>query len=483
MPKFNLNEINYIVTGSRQKILNLDFSDETGAPTKKSISFFTDNETGTYEPNSLCTSFGFQNGNNKNEHGFIFLDDPTKVIRTLYDVKDIALKSAIAERIGIYKDKDNRESDGQIELYFPHLREDPLGFVQLKQYGYGMTDKTVIGPVTKRTDLYEQKYDVLSTDSTYGGTSWNFFLNPYDKYGSGPHDPGIIPNLIPTYLYTPLSNLQHIIFNTLSGEYSSMLNIPSLSADTLSSIEAMTESYTSSYYAFLGFFKERDVDYLSNLFKPVYNFENIVHNYITEIPLVYTTHLVNKDNQYAHAIVNADMIMGKNVYDDIYDTNTKAVGDYRRVREYQTVSTVGNKLFLTYFDDKEYFPAPGEKSVLSDTYENYDLSGTINIQEQEETKQSYLVRTRDYQKIECIDAINRFVSTTVHKANLYSTRVYGLNKVLEDKTKYSEDTREKIKQDISNSIKRIVTNFVPAHTQYFNVVEFDDLGGWKKQSC
>lgn len=490
MPIFNLDEINYIVTGTRQKILNFDFVGE-GGEQKTNVSFFTDNEIGTYEPNNLSTtSFTFiidskRGERNTNEYGFVFLNDPTRVIRTLYDVKDVSLKSAVATQIGTKKAKDNQEDDGQIELYFPHLREDPLGFVQLKQYSYGMTDKTVIGPVVKRTDIYEKREGILSNenDINIGKTDWKFFLNPYDRYGSEWYDPGQIPNLIPTYLYTPLSNLQSIVFDELSGEYQTMLNNPELSANTLSSIEEMTKYYTSSYYSFLGFFKERGSDCLSSLFKPVYNFENIKYNYIVELPMVDTGKLVNPDNQYSHAIVNADMIMGKNVFDDIYDTNTSAVGEYRRVREYQGIHAVGNKLFLTYFDDREYTPNRFQTLSTDLNYKYYDSHGTKNVEEVEEDSAKYQEKTRDYQKIECVDAINRFISTTVHKANLYSTRVYGLGKVLDDKEKYSEETKARIKQDIGNSIRRIVTNFVPAHTQYFDVVRFDDLHNWEEQFC
>ena len=203
MPNFTLKEINYIVTGSRQKILNLDFDGEGGVP-KTNVSFFTDNETATYEPSPLCVSFSYQGGDsncNKNEFGFIFTNAPTKVIRSLYDAKDVALKSAVAEQIGLKrKDSENggNERDGQIEIYFPHLKEDPLGFVQLKDYGYGMTDKTVVGPVVKRTDLYERKYGTINEEvlSGFGNSEWNFFLNPYDKFGSQNYDPGQIPNLI-----------------------------------------------------------------------------------------------------------------------------------------------------------------------------------------------------------------------------------------------------------------------------------------------
>jgi len=495
MANIKLKELNYIVTGSRQKILNVDLEDESGV-SQNNKSFFTDNEAGTYAPAPLCVSFGFsgnqEDGKNRNEYGFVFTNDPSKLIRTLYDVKDVALKSAVAEQIGLKRSDSNddggNEYDGQVEIYFPHLREDPIGFVQLDQYAYGMTQKTVVGPVIKRTNLYEKRNSVSAnnpdSEVTLDNSEWNFFLNPYDKYGSTEADPGVIPNLIPTYLYTPLSSLQTILFNTLTGEYEAMLNIPELSADTLSTINTMTSAYTSSYYSFLTFYKERGADLLSNLFKPVYNFENIDHNYIIELPLVYTSRLVNIDNQYNMALVNADTILGKNTLDDLYDTNTTAPGVYPRIREYQNINAVGNKLFLTYFDDESYRPASDISSDLN--YEHYDSEGTYDVAL---TKQRNQAQKRDYQKVECINAINRFVSTTVHKANLFGVRVYGLEKVLGDKRKYSAETQDRIKRDIRNGIRRIVSNFVPAHAQYFDVYDSEgrvgikNLDEFSKQHC
>ena len=467
MPNFKLDSINYIVTGHRQKILNVDFIGEN-KDLKRSVSFFTDSESDTYDLSSLKTAFSYdkQTHKNKNEHGFVFLNDPSIVIRALYDVKDVALKSAVAERIT--NKKDESEPDQNIDMYFPHLREDPLGFVQMKHYSYGMTDRTVVGPVIKQTDFAERNARISSNsyEESFSTPVWEFYLNPYDKYGSDSHDPGTVENLLPTYLYTPKANLSSIVLDVLSQEYATMLSSPSVSADTLSSINAMAIESTSSYYSFLSFFKDLSSNYLSNLFKPVYNFENIDHNYIVEVPLLNPQSI---DNQYHFGIVNADMIMAKNVYDDIYDTNVSSVGDFKRVRSYQGIATGGDKLFLTYFDDREYVP---EKDTLdfNKTYKDYDLSGTEDVLEKEVTPS----KNRDYMKVECIDAINRFVSTTMHKANLYSTKVYGLDKLLEDK-KYDspgDSYRSSIKKDIQNSIRRIVTNFVPAHTQYYDVVDW-----------
>ena len=478
MPNLKLDAINYIVTGERQQILNVDFTDSS-LSSRKSVSFFTDNEIGTYGKDlSVDSTFSYKrDGTNRNQYGFVFLKEPNTVIRSLYDAKDIAFKSAVAEQIQARSNPQSvsTKESYDIPMYFPHLREDPLGFVQIQDYGYGMSDKTVVGPVIKKTDLYRNNLtNATSADAYYnsfGNPAWNFYLNPYDKFGSNEKDPedSLDPNLIPVYLYTPLGNLTGIVHDILSSEYATQLDIPEMSAEAVLAIDYETSSYTSSYYAFLTFFKDRDADVLSNLFKPAYNCQNVKHNYIFEIPLRTPE---NVDNAYSIACINADMIMGKNSYDDLYNVNADNIGDFRHVREYKTISTVGQKIFLTYFDDRQYLPIENANAIMSATYEDYDAEGPQSVLENEKTN---LGQTRDYMKIECIDAINRFVSTTMHKANLYSTRVYGLNELL-DEDKYDSDPadtyRNSIKQDIKNSIRRIVKNFTPAHAQYFDVVDF-----------
>lgn len=463
MPTLKIESINYVVTGQNQKILNFDLEQ------KRNVSFFTDNEVGTYSNtnNNFKWNSTLQR-KDANEHGFVFSKDPSNVVRALYDVKDVALKSAVAERIT--NKEESSQEDTNIEMYFPHLRDDPLGFAQLEGYGYGMSQKTVIGPIIRRSNFFERKLSLSSSneeENSFGLPIWHYWLNPYDKENSQSYDPGEIKNLIPTYMYTPLCNLSGIVFEKLSVDYKSLIDNPDISAETLSSITEMSRTYTSSYYSFLTFFKENGYDSLSNLFKPVYNYTDVNYNYIMEIPL---TKANNENNKYFLGLVNADMIMGKNVYDDIYDTNVSSIGEFKRVREYSNIGAVGGKLFLTYFDDKIY--TAGEKFDKTLDYRNYDSSGSLDVP----MNLSSSSPQRDYAKIECIDAINRFVSTTTHKANLFSTKVIGLDELLNERKFDKEEIKDRIKLDVRNSIKRIVKNFIPAHTQYFDVVDWMKSG-------
>ena len=220
MPKLDITNINYIVTGEKEKILNLDFIDSNGVP-HKNVSFFTDSDT-RGDPSYLEAiggeahfySVSVDNGSladsktffrNVNAYGFSFSDTPNQAVHALYDFKDVALKSAVAMRI------QNRAmsevSNNGIDMYFPHLLQNPLGFVQKQAFSYGITDKTVIAPVLKSTSLEDHgQHDISSDINSYTARPiWNSWLNPYDKYGSLYNkDPEDSENLIPLYTYTPL---------------------------------------------------------------------------------------------------------------------------------------------------------------------------------------------------------------------------------------------------------------------------------------
>lgn len=468
MPIHTIDSINYITTGDRQKILNFDIVRPNGE-IEKNVSFFTDNEAETYQ-NSISNDFTYDAVKNRNEFGFVFDKMSSTVIRDLYDFKDIALQSAIAERITAYRTKEETNDDNaNIEIYFPHFIENPIGFIQIAGYSYGITNKTVVNPLIRQTDLIDTRTQAAKTDKSDSmQTTWHFFLNPYDKLGSTTYDPGMVENIIPTYLYTPLENLKPIVSSYLTDVvYANMLSDDELSTDVLTKIESGVYSATSSYYAFVQFYKSHGADVLSNLFKPVYNYKNIPHNYIMEIPLDNKNiPSPDHDNSYSTGIINADIIMAKNLYDDIYDTNTVNNGIFNRIRDYKSTGSVGQKMFLTYFDDQRYSPI----DEFFKAVENYEsISGSVK--DINEKNVPVLGLKRDYQKVECVDAINRFISTTSHKANLYSTRVYGLDKVL-PRDKYSDEYKDNIKHDIRTSICRIVSKFAPAHTQYFDVVEF-----------
>ena len=461
MPKLKIENINYIVTGRKEKIINLDVFSETDGRTNN-MSFFTDTDTVSNSdifPNvSMHIGVAKENGisatnANVNSHGFVFLDSDGKVARALFDAKDVAMRSKVAQRL---EDKSMSEYGGEdfTNAYLPHLKKNPLGFAQLENFSYGMTDSIVVAPVIKMTSLSEKLMsNALSDDSGSGKVYsskpiWNSYLNPYDRYGSQSFDPGILQNLLPIYTYTPLENLSTVVYEMLSTEYDD----PSISAKAM--------EIASSYDSFRDFVCENGklTSMISVLFKPVYNFQNIDHNYILEVPIdVYQV----KDNDYANGSVYADMIMGKNVYNDLYDMDISSLGTFSRVREYTNIHQTGGRLFTNYFDD--VLATDGSVNDFNNTYN--DKTENIDLQQSSHPSN----QTRDYMKVECIDAINRFVALTNHKANLFSVKVYGLNSVLSSNDMLLKDASvaNNIRKNIQNSINRIVTNFVPAHTQYF----------------
>lgn len=455
MPKINIENINYIVTGKKEKIINLDLSSSNGP--MPNVSFFTETDTaGSVLPNNDMhigvlepESIDIPKNTNVDSHGFVFLKT-NKVANGLFDSKDVAMKSKVSQRLDD-KNLELYKGEDFVDSYLPHLRKDPLGFVQCENFSYGMTDSIVIAPVLKMTSLSEKLFKMeskeLSADEkTYSAKPlWSPFLNPYDKFGSQSWDPGMLENLLPIYTYTPLRNLRSVVSEMLSSTYQ----------DT-TELENKVSEIVASYNSFRKFICSwcDSPSMISVLFQPVYNFENIDHNYILEIPVSMNL----KDNNYDAGTVYADMMMGKNIYDDLYDTNISSLGTFSRVREYRSIKQTGGKLFTTYFDDV----VASSEGEYNNTYKNQ--TEDVKMSENEHP----IDANRDYMKVECIDAVNRFVSTTKHKANVFTVKVFGLDGVLNTNEFFNDDIKKQnVKDSIQNSIRRIVTNFVPAHTQLF----------------
>lgn len=466
MPKIKIENINYIVTGQKEKIINLDISSDSMGRVNN-VSFFTETDTVSlpiYPDRNMHIGVVMENGisainQNVDSHGFVFSDSNGKIAYALFDAKDVAMRSKVAQRL---EDKEISSYSGSdfTNAYLPHLKKNPLGFAQLENFSYGVTDRIVVAPVIKMTSLSEKLLannnisdDIIDQDKSYSAKPvWNAYLNPYDRYDSKEYDPGTLPNLLPIYTYTPLANLSTVVREMLSNEY---IDESYLSSRTLEIV--------SSYNSFRNFITEdgKITSMISVLFKPVYNFQNIDHNYILEVPV--DVHQVN-DNNYGNGTVYADMIMGKNVYNDIYDMDISSLGNFSRVREYTNINQTGGRLFTNYFDD--VVATDNAMNNFNNTYK--DQTQNIDLNESSHPDNN----TRDYMKVECIDAINRFVALTNHKANLFSVKVYGLDDVLSSNEIFLKDNSvaANIKTNIQNSIARIVTNFVPAHTQYFGTV-------------
>lgn len=467
MPKISIENINYIVTGSKEKIINFDLSSDLSGYIRN-VSFFTETDTVgqeyIYPDGRYHIGVAKNNGisavnTNVNSHGFAFIGSQGKTAFALFDVKDVAMRSKVSQRLE-NKNMEAYSTSDFTNAYLPHLKKNPIGFSQLENFSYGMTDSIVVAPVIKMTSMSESliasKTEEFENGKPYSVKPiWSSYLNPYDKWDSQPYDPGILPNLLPIYTYTPLDNLSTVVYGMLSTEKISEDELKTKVSETISSYDAFRAFITDN---------GKEESMISVLFKPVYNFQNIDHNYVLEIPVDVPQ---IKDNDYDNGTVYADMIMGKNVYNDIYDMDISSLGNFSRIREYTGIHQTGGRLFTNYFDD--VIASNGLNHNFNRTYqdetENIDLNPSVHPRNQ----------TRDYMKVECIDAINRFVSLTNHKANLFTTKVYGLNDVLSSNEMLVSDSivANNIRTNIENSIRRIVTNFVPAHTQFFGAI-FED---------
>lgn len=443
--KFKIDSINRVIIGTRQRILNLDYTDENGIK-HKNVTFFTHDEKGTItnstypetmHPDSAF-SYNQYTGKNTNEFGYVFINHPmlsSHVIRSLYDAKDVMFKSSTAKQL-TNKTTTEFNDEVNIEIYAPHLLKNPIGFAQLNDYAYGLTDKTQVSPVFRNCN-----FDSFNSQTTNTQIVWTYFTNPYDKEGSTEHDPSTIENLIPTYTYTPLSSLQ-----------------------TISDIPI------SSYYNYL---ELSGAESLSNLFKPVNNFEHIDYNYLLELPL---RKGYPETNQYRNATVNADIFLAKNAYNELYSMQLSSSEQINNLRSYNSINSCGNGIFLTYFSEGNILSStPSSSQNSNNTFKNFDDYSLITDVDgtQEDIKQY-----DDYMHVEFIDSINRFISTTSHKSNLFKTRIYGFEKIA-DKNPGSE--LNDLKKKIKNSINKILNKYIPAHTQMFSEIEFASTK--KDQQC
>ena len=372
-----IKSLNYIVSGQKEKIINMDVDDTLN------WSFVTD------ENRDENSSSDFRNA--YSAHRLLKIkENPSEenkdIIYALFDFKDLAIKSDF--------------SKNQLNcVYGPKLDSNPIGFCSGSgSNAFGLTDSSKTGALATGTNLLEtrnRRIDGYKTD-----TKWQYRLDDGDSA---------------TFTYAPLKDFG----NDLSSYYSYITNEPSLSAERFDKI-----------------------------FYPKTNHENASRNFLYEF---FTG---SEYNDYNTGNFNGNVFAAKNMYDAEYSMEMLSSGGIADGRKYVGIGSVGGHLFLKYHDCRQF----KDKSKGSAT----DISGTT----------TYNVETVDedysntYQKVEILDSINRFVTKSNHKANLYSIKLYNLG--LEQHERL-EQNLDKIKADIKKNVRMIAEKLAPAHTQLFDV--------------
>ena len=429
MPIFNIDSINYIVTGKTEKLVNLDITrqnprDDNDPIDIQNITFVTDENIDSvkdrfipsYDSHKLKRLSSDSVEENRGSTGYI---------NALFDFKDVAIQSTIAKSIlkGVDSQTEINTKD-YVEIYGPHLEENPIGFCQYGDfYSLGITDRVKKSPVLMTTSNWKSRRERLLND--IGSLDWQFMFDD----GNGTFN----------YTYTPLSNLtlRHSVTDPLSAYYP-----------------------VNSYYDYLTSHGDLSASTLSNLLLEKYSYNRVAHNYIYEIPTSNSSGTSRLYNDHNNAIVQGELLIGKNMYDAEYSTNMDHLETLNRTREYCGIGQCGNKVFFKYYDENSY-----NVSSRNGDNESTRLSTSINTPVQNLNLIENRSKVNSYQNIEVMESINRFRNNCWHKSNLY--RITIQNCGLDEAHLSSNLTM--IKKDIENSVRVIAESLAPAHTQLFDV--------------
>lgn len=439
MSHIEITDINYLIKGEIENLINLNIKTPNGEIKNKT--FLTDTGNQDAETSLSASSFTHRIIKTKTtNNSYISKVGPDDVIYALFDFKDVAAKSKVFKKNNITSDikAGNGEipDDAFIDIYAPHLSSDPVEFcngIYLGSDGstdlvaFGLSKLTTKSPLIKGTNLLDTRTDRINNvnNSLY----WNYKVIESDNK---------------TYLAVPLSNLEkhHFPDDPLSLYYP-----------------------VSSYYDYIISYGNLSVEYLSNLFVPIDNLKDVERNYIYQLNLMDNRQIYNNHNT---GNIMCDFVIGKNPYDAQYSMNMNSVDALSNARNYVGLGSVGGRVFFKYYDNINY-----SKNNLVIDNKNDLSTNTIN-----KLNNISLIKNdisddvnNNYQKIEYLNSVSQFKSTSTHKSNLYSIKVRGLFDNISPDS-YVGENLEKIKSDITRSIRKIAEDLSPAHTQLFDVIYY-----------
>lgn len=304
----------------------------------------------------------------------------------------------------------------RIEMYAPVVSSDLFDICQLANYAYALTEKTSQSPV------------MLSADFT-GATATDYSYTY-----------ALVNQCIDTYLYPMVTDL--------------------------------TGSEAISTYQLYALENELSDSRISSIFSSARDLDGINYHYLLEIPEG------TVDNDYDRGYIQANMYLGKNVLNYMYDTQISSdMFELNNCRDYCGIGVCGGQMFMKYRVNTDY----KNRNRTVTFYENnpldqYDAdpqgqsAGQVEYQydsvvhypmEEERTPYSY-------QHVEVVHSLNRFDGdiNNGHKSSLYSLTLHdtGLNS-----STIPENVKSKLRQTIINNIRSVADKICPANTQLFNV--------------
>lgn len=288
-------------------------------------------------------------------------------------------------------------STGYQDIFVPYISNDFMHICQFKSYAYGLTPEYSTNPCMK----YIQLNDYTDFDTTY-----------HNKLSS---------DCTHTFLYPHVEEI---------------------------------DATCSSYNSIIEKYGDLSNSIISSIFCPTRDMLGICHNYIVELPEY------GKYNNYIDGYIFGDAIMAKNHLNYQYSMNVDANYNLSACREYCSINTCGNQLYLTYRDNVNYQKTSEERKIY---YQNDTNQLSINQLNMSKHQTQY-----SYQHVEVINSYNKFdnAKNTGHKSSMFSLKLHdtGLNE-----STIPENIKKNLRQNIVNNVRMIVENLIPANTQLFNI--------------
>ena len=186
---------------------------------------------------------------------------------------------------------------------------------------------------------------------------------------------------------------------------------------------------------------------LSTIFDPGKVFTGFKYNTIIEIPTMFSY-----CNDFKNGNVFGNFIYCKNYYDALYSTElTESKNALSSTRRYVGSFTCGNKVYLKFFDTKNYTSNASTNNKL------------IPISDQTSSKDKCIC-----QRIESFDKQSMYRNNIRHRSNVFSIDIQNTGLTNDTDSKIAQ-LKKCIQQDIMNNIRQLAQKICPAHTQLFNV--------------
>lgn len=268
-------------------------------------------------------TFEIETDHNASENNLI-KDDAFQLL-PMYDVKDLSIKSANKKIMQNSLFGTNQ----YVDVYAPSLSADPLQTCEANGYAYMLVDRTRQTP-----------------------QSLNAYVNDNDDNS---YYMQILPRNMKTYAYQSLA---------------------SMNAEALA--DGKITQPATSYEQFFEMAEYDQKNAMKKMFNPKMNYKNLQYNYIFDFDQNSTSLNYTDGDIYA-----ANINVGKNIYNSIYTIDMDDEDTINDTREYFSIGSMNNTVFLTYIDDIKQTAVKHKKNDEADVVD-------VSMKESMKTKLYYV---------------------------------------------------------------------------------------------